>query len=66
MFPTGYNISESRGNLIGSEAYGKWKIYSEVKGFMGGAVMMNAIVIMSFIGVFVGKCYYYSKYSHKR
>ena len=36
------------------------------QGFMGGAVMMNAIVVMSFIGVFVGKCYYYSKHSHKR
>ena len=36
------------------------------QGFMGAAVMMNAIVVMSFIGVFVGKCYYYSKYSHKR
>lgn len=40
--------------------------FSKVKGFKGGAVMMNAIVVLSFIGVFVGKCYYYSKYSHKR
>ena len=40
--------------------------FSKVMGFMGGAVMMNAIVVMSFIGVFVGKVYYYSKYSHKR
>jgi len=31
----------------------------------GVAIMINAIVIMSFIGVFAGKCYYYSKYSHK-
>ena len=36
------------------------------KGFKGGAIMMNAIVVLSFIGVFVGKVYYYSKYSHKR
>ncbi len=34
--------------------------------YQGGAAMMNAIVVLSFIGVFVGKCYYYSKYSHKR
>ena len=42
------------------------RIFSGSKVFMGGAAMMNAIVVMSFIGVFVGKCYYYSKYSHKR
>lgn len=29
-------------------------------------MLINAIVVMSFVGVFVGKCYYFSKYSHKR
>ena len=42
------------------------EVFFMFKGFQGGAAMMNAIVVMSFIGVFVGKCYYYSKYSHKR
>ena len=50
-----YNVGENKGSFS-----------SIVKGFMGGAAMMNAIVVMSFIGVLVGKCYYYSKYSHKR
>jgi hypothetical protein len=47
-------------------AFGKWKMLFTVRGVKGGAVMMNAIVVISFIGVLVGKCYYYSKYSHRR
>ena len=47
-----------------------WKINNAFKGlgFLRevAVMLMNAIVVLSFIGVFVGKCYYYSKYSHKR
>ena len=60
-----YNVSEKR-RIFGSVLMENGETLLKGQGFMGGAVMMNAIVVMSFIGVFVGKVYYYSKYSHKR
>ena len=65
MFRLGYNVIEKR-RIFGSVLMENGETLLKGQGFMGGAVMMNAIVVMSFIGVFVGKCYYYSKYSHKR
>ena len=52
--------------MIGSALVENVGRFSADKDLKGGTAMMNAIVVMSFIGVFVGKCYYYSKYSHKR
>ena len=66
MFCLGYNVIENRRRIIRSVLMENERTFSKVRGIKGGAVMLiNAVVVMSFVGVFVGKCYYFSKYNHK-
>ena len=67
MFCFGYNVIENRGRMIRSVLMEKKERFQRSWVLREVAVMLiNAIVVMSFVGVFVGKCYYFSKYSHKR